>query len=108
MCRTSTAAVVAPYAAAADPADRRCSRHPGRRPVPNVNRACSSVHRRVEATVVRAFASAQGSSAARSGTAAQARRPTPPPHTTNRTKEEKGPGFDGSGDSITVSFRAGA
>ncbi|MFJ8539191.1 hypothetical protein [Streptomyces sp. NPDC093591] len=66
--------------------------------------------------MIRALASAQGIAAASSGTAALERSPTPPPHTTNRTKEEKGPGVDGLGvdvlgfdercDSMAASFRA--
>ncbi|GAA4083187.1 hypothetical protein GCM10022233_75890 [Streptomyces shaanxiensis] len=66
--------------------------------------------------MIRAFASAQGIAVASSGTAAPASSPTPPPHTTNRTKEERAPGFDGPGvdgigfdgscDSMAVSFRA--
>jgi hypothetical protein len=75
--------------------------------VPKVNRACSSVHRTVEATVIRAFASAQGISVASDATAKPARRPTPPPHPTKRTKEEKGPGFDARGAFMSVSFRTG-
>ncbi|NUT25793.1 MAG: hypothetical protein HOV84_07690 [Streptomyces sp.] len=112
----SIAAVVTRYAALAEPADWRCSRRPGRCPVPKVNRACNSVHSRVEATVIRAFASAQGITVASSGTTAPASSPTPPPHTTNRAKEARVPsrevrgrdalGFDGCCDSMAASFRA--
>ncbi|KUO00305.1 hypothetical protein AQJ67_23605 [Streptomyces caeruleatus] len=51
----------------------------------------------MEAMVIRALASAQGIAAASRGTAALERRPTPPPHTTKRTKEERGLGVEGCG-----------
>ncbi|WP_449339569.1 hypothetical protein [Streptomyces chartreusis] len=64
--------------------------------------------------MTRAFATAQGIAAASIGTAALESSPTPPPHTTNRTNEERGPGLDGAGlgfdwrcDSMAASFRAG-
>lgn len=69
--------------------------------------------------MIRALARAQGIAAASSGTAALESSPTPPPHTTNRAKEERGPGvdgeegpgvdglgFDGRCDSMAASFRA--
>lgn len=61
--------------------------------------------------MIRAFASAQGTAVASSGTTIPASSPTPPPHTTNRAKEARGPGrdalgFDGCCDSMAASFRA--
>lgn len=94
VCRTAIAAQVTRYAAVAEPADWRCSRRPGRRPAPKVKRAWSSVHRRVEATVITAFARANGITVASSGTAAPDSSPIPPPQTTNRTNDESAPGLD--------------
>src|SRR3954454_11712055 len=94
--RRNIAAQVTAYAAAAEPEDCRCRRQPGRRPVPKVNRACSSVHRIVEATVISAFAIAHGIVSATSGTAKLERTPIPPPQTTKRTKEATGPGAAGA------------
>ncbi|MFI6339800.1 hypothetical protein [Streptomyces sp. NPDC050535] len=50
----------------------------------------------VEATVISAFATAQGISAASRATAKLEATPTPPPDTTNRAKEASGPGAAGA------------
>src|ERR1044072_335939 len=93
--RRNIAAQVTAYAAAAEPEDWRGRGQPGGRPVPKVNRAWSSVHRSVEATVITAFATAHGIVIATSGTAKLERTPIPPPQTTKRTKEARGPGAAG-------------
>jgi hypothetical protein len=100
------ATLVAMYAAVAEPADCQCSRQPALRPLAKVKRAWSSVHSRVEATVMIAFETAQGIVMASSVTAKLDRTPTPPPEITNRRKEATGPrvaevavsGFRASGD----------
>lgn len=101
------AAHVTAYATVAEPADCQCSRQPARRPAPKVKRACSSVHTRVEATVITAFARPQGIRAASSATAKLERTPIPPPHSTNRANETSGPGAAGVrvASSMAVSIR---
>ncbi|WP_314416110.1 hypothetical protein [Streptomyces sp. DSM 40484] len=56
-----------------------------------MNSACNSVHRAVDATVITAFATTHGIAPASSATAPLESTPTPPPHTTNRTKETNAP-----------------